>query len=184
MEATAGAHATRSRPWLRAVLLLLPALLFIALLTRGVGETGAPPEVGDPAPEFNAPLLKGEGTLSLSDLRGKPAVLNFWASWCAPCEDEAPLLRRAERAYGDRVAIVGVDIKDARSDALAFVEKYRLNYPHVRDEGSEMYHAYGLTGQPETFFIDQRGEIVEHVAGPVSDKNFFQLLDVLVSRDG
>ncbi|MGH2820327.1 MAG: TlpA family protein disulfide reductase [Actinomycetota bacterium] len=183
MDRSADARPGPPRRWIRAALLLVPAALFIALLARGVGETGGPPQPGEPAPAFEAPLLAGPGTLSLSELRGRPVVLNFWASWCVPCEEEAPVLRRAARVYGDRLAIVGVNIKDARSDALAFAREHDLDYQHVRDEGSEIYGDYGLTGQPETFFIDQRGEIVEHVPGTTTEENFFQLLDVLVSRD-
>jgi cytochrome c biogenesis protein CcmG/thiol:disulfide interchange protein DsbE len=165
----------------RALLLLAPAVVFVGLLAFGVARRADPPRVGEPAPDFSAPRLVGEGALSLSDLQGTPVVLNFWASWCAPCRDEAPLFRRAARTYRGRVAFVGVNIKDARTDALAFARRYRLDYILVRDPG-EIAPRYGLTGQPETFFIDSSGVIVEHVAGPVFSPDLYTLLDVLVAR--
>ena len=167
-----------------ALWILVPAVAFIALLGVATARRGDPPGPGDAAPSFEAPALVGDGTLALSELRGRPVVLNFWASWCVPCEDEAPLLRRAWQQYRDEVAFVGIDIRDSRSEALAFVEKYDLGYPHVRDEALQIYDDYGLTGQPETFFIDHEGEIVEHVNGPLFADTLFPLLDVLVARRG
>ncbi|MGH2748235.1 MAG: TlpA family protein disulfide reductase [Actinomycetota bacterium] len=171
------------RKWRLLAWLLVPATAFVGLLAFAILETGGVPAPGDPAPAFDAPLLRGDGTLALADLRGKPAVINFWASWCIPCRDEAPLLRRAHEEYGDRVSIVGIDIKDARSDALDFIDRYGIDYLHVRDEDLDIYDEYGLTGQPETFFVDSEGIIVEHVPGPLTEDQLFGLLDVLVSRD-
>jgi len=171
--------------WKRLVWLLSPALVFVGLLAFGLVRAGGTVEPGDRAPDFTAARLDGAGSISLSSLRGRPVVLNFWASWCVPCRDEAPLLRQAERVYGDRVQLLGVDIRDARPDALRFVDRYNIEYPSVRDESLDVYDAYGLTGQPETFFIDDEGVVVEHVNGPLLDREqLFRLLDVLVSRDG
>lgn len=174
--------ASRSR-WVRLLWFVLPALAFLGLLGYGVAGTGGPPTPGDEAAAFAGPLLGDDGTLALEDLRGTPVLVNFWASWCGPCKEEAPLLKRAHETYGDRVAFVGIDIKDAKDDALAFVEKYGLDYPHVRDDRLEIYDRYGLTGQPESFFIDQDGVIVEHIPGAMSEETMFRLLDVLVSRN-
>ena len=164
--------------------MILPAVLFVALLGLAVVNQGGTPEPGEKAPDFSAPLLMGTGSLSLDDLAGKPAVLNFWASWCEPCKDEAPLLRRAHDEYGDRVTFVGIDIRDARSDALQFVTDHDLDYQHVRDEDLEIYDDYGLTGQPETFFLDENGVIIEHVNGPIFKDTLYELLDLLVARNG
>jgi cytochrome c biogenesis protein CcmG/thiol:disulfide interchange protein DsbE len=153
-------------------------------LAVAVLKAGSLPQVGDAAPDFEAPLLEGEGTLALADLEGKPVVLNFWASWCVPCKDEAPMLSRAAETYGDRVEFVGVDVRDARSDALAFVEAEGLDYVHVRDEDETIYRDFGLTGQPETFFIDAEGVIVEHVNGPLPEDALDQLIETLVARSG
>ena len=167
----------------RALLILVPAIAFLAFLGLGTYRKPAAPAPGDPVPAFSAPLLEGNGSLALEDLRGKPAVINFWASWCAPCEDEAPLLREAFETYGQDIHFLGIDIKDARSDALAFVEEHGLDYPSVRDEDQVIYRDYGLTGQPETFFIDADGILVEHVAGPLEAERMAELIDLLLRRD-
>jgi cytochrome c biogenesis protein CcmG/thiol:disulfide interchange protein DsbE len=181
MEAIAARSSARRRGT-RAFLLLVPALAFLAVLGFGVARRPGPPQVGERAPDFTAPRLQG-GSFSLSDRRGVPVVVNFWASWCVPCAEEAPLLRRAAADYRGRVAFVGVDIKDARSDALAFARRHDLDYTLVRDRG-DIAPRYGLTGQPETFFVDDEGVVVEHVAGPVFEQDLYALLDVLVARDG
>lgn len=168
--------------WLRIALLLVPAVAFLGLLVVALIENSPPPQVGDVAPSFEAELLSGEGSLASDDLRGKPAVINFWASWCVPCRDEAPMLSEAAERYGDEVAFVGVDIRDARSSAIDFAERWNLDYVHVRDEDLAIYDDFGLTGQPETFFLDENGVILEHVPGPLARETLFQLLDSLVAR--
>jgi cytochrome c biogenesis protein CcmG/thiol:disulfide interchange protein DsbE len=104
--------------------------------------------------------------LSLDELRGMPVVLNFWASWCGPCEDEAPLLAAAAIEHED-VAVVGIDVKDLTDDARVFLRENRIPYASVRDGDSSIYDSYGLTGVPETYFVDARGRAVAHVPGPV-----------------
>ena len=163
---------------------MLPCAIFVALLTFGLVSKGEAPVPGDQAPAFEAPLLTGTGTLSLGELEGKPVFLNFWWSGCEPCKDEAPALKRAHEVYGDEIAFVGVNIRDARSDALDFAQRYDLDYTHVEDNTLTIYRDYGLTGQPESFFIDRDGEVVEHVAGPVDEASLERLLDVLVTRGG
>jgi cytochrome c biogenesis protein CcmG/thiol:disulfide interchange protein DsbE len=170
----------RSSPWARVAWFLLPVVAFIGLLSVAVVRESTP-EPGDDAPGFEARLLGQDGTLALADLKGRPVFMNFWASWCGPCEDEAPFLARAAERYGDRVAFVGVNIKDSRSDALAFVEDQGLSYDHVRDEDGSIYDDYGLTGQPESFFIDANGVIVEHVPGPLFERDLIRLLDRIAS---
>jgi cytochrome c biogenesis protein CcmG/thiol:disulfide interchange protein DsbE len=173
-------HGARSRT-ARAALLVTPALAFVALLAFAVARTTSPPARGEEAPGFTAPLLDGNGSFSLSDARGRPVLLNFWASWCEPCRDEGPMLSRAHHRYGDDVAFVGVDVRDSVTDARAFAERYGLDYTLVRDDGG-LYRDYGLTGQPETFFIDSDGVIVEHVRGPLLQRDLVALLEVLVRR--
>ncbi|HEX2057695.1 MAG TPA: TlpA disulfide reductase family protein [Actinomycetota bacterium] len=172
------------RRWLRVAWLLGPSLAFVLLLGAGIALKGSALEPGDDAPPVEAPTLDGDGALALADLRGKPVLVNFWASWCVPCEAEARYLEAAHREYGDEVHFLGVNVKDARSDALAFVERYDVEYAQVRDEELEWYDAFGLTGQPETFLIDADGEVVEHVTGEfTSADDLFRLLDVMVARN-
>lgn len=174
---------SRDRQIPRGLLILVPLVALLIILGIGTYKRTDVPTAGKAVPDFTAPLLSEDGELTMSDLEGKPVVLNFWASWCAPCKDEAPFLQAAHERYGDRITILGVDIRDARSDALEFVDEYGITYPSVRDEGMRVYADYGLTGQPETFFIDAKGILVEHVPGPVDEEGLFQAIDVLLRRD-
>jgi cytochrome c biogenesis protein CcmG/thiol:disulfide interchange protein DsbE len=120
------------------------------------------------APAFALERLDGEGELSLESLRGKAVVLNFWASWCGPCKDEAPLLQAAHEKWRDRgVAFVGIDVQDFRGDARDFLERYGITYPNVYDGKGSTVGRYGVTGFPETYFVDAEGRVRYRIAGPV-----------------
>jgi cytochrome c biogenesis protein CcmG, thiol:disulfide interchange protein DsbE len=122
------------------------------------------------APAFALERLDGKGELQLASLRGKTVVLNFWASWCGPCKDEAPLLQQAhERWRGKDVVFVGVDVKDFRGDARQFLARYDVSYPNVYDGKGSTVGRYGVTGFPETYFIDASGRVRYRIAGPVAD---------------
>lgn len=109
-----------------------------------------------------------DGTVALGELRGTPVVLNFWASWCIPCKEEAPFLAAAARANRRDVAFLGIDIQDFETDARRFLERLAVPYPSVRDGTPKTHTAYGLTGVPETYYVDAEGRIVEHAVGAVS----------------
>ena len=106
--------------------------------------------------------------VELRSLRGRPVVLNFWASWCIPCAHEAPRLVAAAKEHEGRVLFLGLDVKDFSSDARKFLRRFRVNYVSVRDGGSGTYDAYGLTGLPESYFLDASGRIVAHKIGEIS----------------
>lgn len=163
--------------------LLVPALVFVTIFWIYLAHQAARPVPGSQAPDFTAPYLNKPGELELSSLEGRPVLVNFWASWCAPCRDEAKLLEAASRRYEGRVSFVGVDTRDSRTDALKFVADYGVTYDQVVDEGEELYTQYGLTGQPESFFVDQNGIVVKHVPGALSANELYQYLDVLVNRN-
>jgi cytochrome c biogenesis protein CcmG/thiol:disulfide interchange protein DsbE len=114
-----------------------------------------------PAPAFTLDRLDRAGKLSLSAYRGRPIVLNFWASWCVPCKEEAPLLEAVWRRHRDEgLVVLGVDINDLRSDARRFARQNRMSYPLGFDGVGETSTDYGLTGVPETFFIARSGRLV------------------------
>ena len=124
------------------------------------------------APAFTLERLDGKGDLDLASLRGKAVVLNFWASWCGPCKDETPLLQRAwQRWEGKDVVFVGVDVKDFRGDARSFTRRYGVTYPNVYDGKGSLVGRYGVTGFPETYFIDAAGKVRYRIAGPVEDES-------------
>jgi cytochrome c biogenesis protein CcmG/thiol:disulfide interchange protein DsbE len=145
----------------------LVALLLALLVWKLAHGSGNEAKVGKAAPNFTLNRIDKSGTLQLASLRGKVVVLNFWASWCYPCKQEAPALAAAATRYGDRVVVLGVDVNDFAGDARKFARKYGLRYPLVHDNHNVTSPKYGLTGLPETFFIDRSGKLVEHVPGEV-----------------
>ena len=155
-----------------AAVALVAALLALLAwkLTQGGSEvTSSLSSGGTPAaPAFALERLDGEGELSLASLRGKPVVLNFWASWCGPCKDEAPILQSSyEKWRADGVAFVGIDVQDFRGDAREFLERYGITYPNVYDGKGSTVGRYGVTGFPETYFVDAEGRVRYRIAGPV-----------------
>jgi cytochrome c biogenesis protein CcmG/thiol:disulfide interchange protein DsbE len=165
-EDTGVPASARPRRWWRIAIALLPAVAFMALLSLGLSRTGSEAVSGQRAPEFDLPLLDGSGSLSSQELRGSPVVVNFWASWCIPCREEAPLLERAWREYrDDGVVFLGVNVNDAKSDARRFVEKFGITYPTVRDVDLLLPKDFGVKGLPETFFIDDQWTFMGAISG-------------------
>jgi cytochrome c biogenesis protein CcmG/thiol:disulfide interchange protein DsbE len=123
-----------------------------------------------PAPTFALTRLDAPGKLELASLRGKVVVLNFWASWCAPCKSEAPRLEAAWQRYRRQgVVVIGVDGQDFSGDAKRFLTKHKITYPNVHDGPGNIGSKYGVTGYPETYFVDRRGRLVgDRVVGEVS----------------
>ncbi len=159
--------ATRLKLGAQALAVLLVAGLFALLIwkvAQGSRNEAAP---GQAAPDFTLGRLDRPGSLQLSSLRGRAVVLNFWASWCFPCKREAPALQAASKRWGKRVVVLGVDVNDFSGDARGFMRKYGLTYPVVHDNKNVTSPKYGLTGLPETFFLDRRGRVVGHVPGEV-----------------
>ena len=130
------------------------------------------PLVGKPAPLFTTNMLVSGEKLSLQDLRGQPVVLNFWASWCVACRDEAAVLEHAYQVYGPQgLRVIGIAIQDTPEKALAFAQRFGKTYTLALDNNAgEIGLNYGLYGVPETFFIDREGLIrYKHVGAVTPD---------------
>ena len=181
----------------RAVFVFVPVVAFIGLLTYGL-VTSAPRDAGAGTrlPEFELPRLDESGTLTNEDLEGTPVVVNFWASWCIPCREEAELLQETYEAYTEEgVIFLGVNIKDSTVDARGFIDEYGMTYPVVSDQDEELARALGVQGIPETFFIDDEGVLIGSATGPrqeqrggvqwlgpISEEALITNLDILLRR--
>ena len=151
-----------------AVLAPLVMLLAIAAVTAPLGsppDVGVTPVVGRAAAAFDLEALDGQ-RLSLASLRGSPVVLNFWASWCVPCREEAPLLTGlAASGAPTGLRVIGVIYQDSAQNARAFMRTYGQTYPALVDPEGRTAIDYGVLGIPETFFIDASGVIRAHQVG-------------------
>ncbi|MCW5881622.1 MAG: TlpA family protein disulfide reductase [Anaerolineae bacterium] len=160
-------------------LAIIGSLLLVSLL--GLRQANTPrPEVGRLAPAFNMPLFDG-GNVALADLKGKPVVVNFWASWCIPCVDEAPELEKTWQAYKDRgVAFLGIDYVDTEPKAREFMQRHGITYPNGPDLGSRISYDYRIKGVPETFVIDKDGVVRFVKIGPTTADELRSALEPLL----
>jgi cytochrome c biogenesis protein CcmG/thiol:disulfide interchange protein DsbE len=171
--------ARRAKLILQAAAVLVVALL-VALLAlevaeqeEGRGLAAAVARGERPlAPGFELETLDRESTISLADYRGQAVVLNFWASWCGPCKDEAPMLQAAWERYRDEgLVVIGIDAQDLRGDAQRFADRYELTYPLAFDGHGSTLGRFGNTGFPETWFVGRDGRLVgEHIVGPFDEE--------------
>ena len=157
-----------------AALIGVAALLALLIWKVAFGRTtGAADELAEGklvhAPAFTLDRLDRDGQLAVADLRGKAVVVNFWASWCIPCRDEAPVLQKTYERYRDQgLVVLGVDVNDFRQDARRFMKRYGLSYPVVYDGKGSTVGKWGVRGFPETFFVDRSGKLVgERIEGAV-----------------
>ena len=184
--ATSGRRRINARRIAAVVLVVvgigaLTALLAFGLANRSpvTGRSGVT-RIDKPAPTINMTLYGG-GVLSPADYADKPAVVNFWASWCGPCRQEAPIFERLSQEYGERgVQFIGVNIQDAEADAEAYLREYDITYPNGRDDNGSISIDYGVIGIPVTFFINKDGVVQRRWAGVMRETQLRQWIDELV----
>jgi len=159
---------TAARHKLASGLVALAAVAsLIAIALVASGPSGTPPDPA--APAFSLPVLgQSAQQISLGNYAGKPLIVNFFASWCEPCQKETPLLAKFYRAEHARVAIVGLDENDTQANATSFTHKEGVSYPVGFDPEVTAASAYGVAGLPQTFFLDARHRIVDRVFGAVT----------------
>lgn len=186
IQTTTAAAETPRRPFRWSMIALWAAVITIlAVLAWGLVNANATrPEVGQTAPEFDVTFFDGyewdtRTVASLSEMRGSPVVLNFWASWCVECRYETDVLEQAWLKYRDQgVVFLGVAYSDVEPNSIAYMEEFAVTFPHAPDLGTAISRDYEITGVPETFFIDKEG-IIRHVQiGAVNQ----EMLDTLIPQ--
>ncbi len=177
---------------IRLILLSL-GFLFAALIAAGCGSTTSTTSTAatadvNAAPDFNVQTIMGP-MISLDDVKseGKPIMINFGASWCGPCKQEAPMLAQMYAKYKDRVSFLGMAVQDQPDNQRAFAKKYGLTYPVGLDGDSRVLNDYQQAGKvpyngiPTTFFINKKGDIVTFYVGPMTPSLFDQLIGKILS---
>jgi cytochrome c biogenesis protein CcmG/thiol:disulfide interchange protein DsbE len=176
------------RPRWGVIVAVVIAIGFVAFLAIGMkrAATDRPDEV---APDFEMQFFNGyewqdAPTAQLSDFKGRPVVLNFWASWCVECKIEADLLENTWQAYrDDGVVFLGVAYIDVEPKSLEYLEEYNITYPNAPDLRSTISSKYDITGVPETFFIDKEGKVVHIQLGPVNETMLTGLIDQMLASE-
>ena len=167
------------------------AALLVGLLTYGVAAQGTDSTIDRalqegrraPAPGAALPKLGATGEGTVDDYRGRVVLVNFWASWCPPCTDELPLLQRTQRSMEAKGAtVLGINTRDATEDAMAFVRRFGLTFPSLRDGSGDFAERWGLTGYPESFLLDEQGRVAAAVHGPLTQRWIDEHVTPLVDR--
>lgn len=160
------------------LLAVVVAVALVGLLVYGLVSRGADTTIDDAvasgerpaAPDRALPVLGGRQRRALADLKGQVVVVNFWASWCDPCREEAPVLERAQRRLTGAKAgtVLGVTFRDTTPDSQAFVRRFGLTYPSVRDVDGRLAKDFGTRALPETFVLDREGRVAAVSRGTVN----------------
>ena len=156
----------------RSVIAVLLAVAVVGLLVYGLVSKGnSRIAAGEKAPSPELPKLAEPGQGSLKEYRGKWVLVNFWASWCEPCREEAPALSKFEEEHGGKkFTVVGIDTQDISDDGLKFAKEFGLTYPLLHDGNGDNGHEFGTTGVPENYLLEPNGKLAWDIPGPVDAK--------------
>jgi cytochrome c biogenesis protein CcmG, thiol:disulfide interchange protein DsbE len=201
LPSTRSSGPTESSPRRRGWFLVLAGVLVVGLVagvlvtvlddgsesdgsTQRRGVTGAGgAEIGSTAPDFVLPALDGGEDIRLADFRGRPVIVNFWASWCNPCRDEFPLLKNAlDDHRADRLAVIGVTYRDIPNDSRDFVKRMKAGWPQAVDDDRAVAEAFGVRSIPITFFVRPDGTIADRLFGFTSAAALDKPVDRLLPR--
>jgi cytochrome c biogenesis protein CcmG/thiol:disulfide interchange protein DsbE len=154
----------------------------LVLLGFGLAKANNGPRESGLAPDFSLTGFDGQ-KVTLSKLRGQVVIINFWASWCLPCRQEAPYLEKTWRKYKDRgVVFIGVDYVDTDKEALAYIKEFDITYINGPDLGTRISQAFNIKGVPETYFVAKNGELRGVQIGPLQEPQLDQKIDALLSE--
>lgn len=163
------------------LLLVVPLVVVLANGFRYDPHEIKSPLIQKAAPDFTLATVQEGQELSLSGFRGKPVVVNFWATWCVPCKAEHATLLQLAKRYDGRVQFLGVVYQDKPEAIAEWLQKRGSAFPQLVDVGSKAALAYGVYGVPETFLIDGKGTIVDKITGPVDGQDMLLRLDALLA---
>jgi len=154
----------------------------LALLGWGLVQVNSGQVDSGMAPDFTITSFEGE-TITLSDLRGQVVIINFWASWCPPCREEAPYLEATWRKYQEQgVVFIGVDYVDTEKEALAYIEEFDITYFNGPDLGTRISHDYRMDGVPETYYVAKNGELRGVKIGPLAPPELDEKIEELLAE--
>jgi cytochrome c biogenesis protein CcmG, thiol:disulfide interchange protein DsbE len=174
--------ASRKFPWGQLLVLVVVLGVLAVVGFRLRSSAAGPVPLNSPAPEFTLTTFDHQ-TYRLADLRGKVVVINFWASWCQPCKDEAPELENTWRHYQDRnVLFLGIGYVDTETEALGYIKQFNISYPNGADLGTRISQAYRIRGVPETYFIDTAGRLVFSKIGPTTQDEMMSVIEPLLTK--
>ena len=157
-------------------------LTLLGLLAWGLKKAQAGPRESGMAPDFTITGFDGR-TVTLNELRGQVVIVNFWASWCPPCREEAAYLEETWRKYeGEGVVFIGVDYVDTEKEALAYIEEFDITYINGPDIGTRIAQAYNIQGVPETFFVAKNGELRGVHIGPMKSPQLDEKIEELLAE--
>jgi cytochrome c biogenesis protein CcmG/thiol:disulfide interchange protein DsbE len=188
-EPTTPDETTPAQSPVRRYLILGLVVIFIGFLAWGLFTRNETQPTSGPAPTFTLTLYDGyhgnvdKSTIGLADLRGKVVLINFWASWCIPCTDEAPDLQAAYEQYKDRgVVFLGIDWLDNEADARNYLKKFGITFANGPDLQTKIGPMYRISGVPETYILDQQGNLQFTKISPVTQAELASVFERLLKE--